>query len=71
MAPNKKQIAIKNAYKSHVTKALNKLNTVLNADQTAKEEEITALIESLEIKFKKYEAKATELHEEWMMMRKM
>ena len=64
MAPNKKQIAIKNAYKSHVTKALNKLNTVLNADQTAKEEEITALIESLEIKFKKYEAKATELHED-------
>ena len=63
MAPNKKQIAIKNAYKSHVTKAINKLDDAI-AQERKDEEEITALIESLDIKFKKYEAKATELHED-------
>ena len=63
MAPNKKQIAIKNAYKSHVTKALTKLGDALVRDEKD-EEEITALVESLEIKFKKWETKATELHEE-------
>ena len=61
MAPNKKQIAIKNAYKSHVSRALNSLSDALQEDEADRdEEEITALIDSLDIKFKKYESKATE-----------
>ena len=62
MAPDKKQVSIKNAYKSHVTRALNSLGDAVDNDK--EELEIVALIESLDIKFRKYESKATEIHEE-------
>ena len=63
MAPNKKQVSVKNAYKSHVVKAADKLGAALEED-SKDAEQLTALIESLDIKFKKYETKATQLHDE-------
>ena len=54
MAPANKDLLRRNAFKGHLTKALNSISAALE-QETIDVDHVTALIESVEVKFKKVE----------------